>query len=170
MTPYEIFYETISSYSFKKRTKLSGSMVELLYPNSLQSFAIQMGNCIEKCFKNYILSKKISLQDTIEINNETRQADLYFKLNEKTYYFEIKNNINLDTEKTKEVLEKIECANVDVKGVLTFRFDTEKNSFIKKSFSSYVFGYNDFFKMFDEKIDKEEYKNIICLLKSKYEE
>ena len=171
MKPFEIFYKTIKEYNFKSKTqKQTGSMVELLYPNSLQSFCIKVGNCIELCFKNYIKSKQLLLSEKISINGIERQADLYFKYNNKKYYFEIKNNVNLDTEKTKEVKEKLDLAKTDVKGVLTFRFDKKENCFIKKTFYNYIFGYNDFFSIFNENLTKEEFNSIIALLRNKFEE
>lgn len=121
-------------------------------------------------FQNYIKSKQLLLSEKISINGIERQADLYFKYNNKKYYFEIKNNVNLDTEKTKEVKEKLDLAETDVKGILTFRFDKKENCFIKKTFYNYIFGYNDFFSIFNENLTKEEFNSIIALLRNKFEE
>lgn len=110
------------------------------------------------------------LSEKISINGIERQADLYFKYNNKKYYFEIKNNVNLDTEKTKEVKEKLDLAETDVKGILTFRFDKKENCFIKKTFYNYIFGYNDFFSIFNKNLTKEEFNSIIALLRNKFEE
>lgn len=143
--------------------------MELLFPQSQQSFCIKVGNCIEKCFKEYILSKGIELFDKIEIKNEgVRQADLFFIYKNKKYYFEIKNNINLDTEKAPAVLHKLNGADVDIKGVLIFRFDKKENCFIHKCFDEYVYGYNDFFSIFNDELTAENFEKILNLLRRKY--
>lgn len=172
MKAFEIFANCISDYPFKsgKRTKETGSMAEVIFTTSIQSFNIQLGICIEKCFKDFVHRKNISTIEKIQIGNEERQADLYFVYNEKKYYFEIKNNINLDSEKRQDVIDKIKNANTDIKGVLTFRYNKRENCHIDKLPKDIIWGYNDFFSLFGEELTEDDYNKLITLIRRRYDE
>jgi hypothetical protein len=148
--------------------KNTGSFIEILNIPSSQSFVIRLGNTIEDCFKNYVKEKATIVSETINSN----QADLYFLYNDLTYYFEVKNNVNLDTEKTKDVENKLFKAleKVNVVGCLSFRSATkeELNKFSKSALHKYLYGYNDFFKIFNEYLSKEDFEEIINTIKDVY--
>jgi hypothetical protein len=146
-----------------KEKKENGSIIEILGLPSAQSLSIRLGNTIEDCFKEFSIRMGAEIiSDTILDN---RQADSYFEFDDCSYYFEIKNNVNLDTEKTKAVIEKITEAKkiVDVSGCVSFRSKNKDGlkRFAKPSLREHLYGYNDYFNIFEENLTDKEYKIII---------
>lgn len=173
----EIFKQVIKNWEFngKPKNKITGSMKEVIIPDDgFQSFTIQLGNCIEKSFNEYVKSKGASIvSDSITIDGEVRQADLYFSYKGNTYYFESKNNINLDTEKTKDVNTKVINAPTDFKGVVTFRFVNKEDiplNLLRKFVYCKIYTINDFLKIFGEEITEEDWNEIVEVIKEKYKE
>jgi hypothetical protein len=89
---------------------------ELLFGNtpSQQSVNIRMGHVTEKGFNAWIPEEyKLPNTDHIVVGkkgaSKRKQLDLIFKKGETVYYFECKNNIDLDTEKMPATLQKIEA-------------------------------------------------------------
>lgn len=171
MSIKEIFIKTIKNDKrliSLQNEKNTGSFTEILNIPSSQSFVIRLGNTIEDCFKNYVKEKATIVSKTINAS----QADLYFLYNDLTYYFEVKNNVNLDTEKTKDVESKLFKAleKVNVVGCLSFRSATkeELKRFSKPALYKFLYGYNDFFKIFKEELSKEDFEEIIDTIKNIY--
>lgn len=165
----EIFTQTIKGDKnlVNKKHKESGSFLEILGIPSSQSLTIKLGNTIEKCFKNYITDKGAKV---LFLTKHGRQLDLHFSFGGTTYYFEIKNNVNLDTEKTKAVINKLEQMKdiAEIRGVLSFRASSKKEleKFAKPSLRSYLFGYNDFFSIFGENLTNENFDDILKTIKN----
>jgi hypothetical protein len=179
--------ETINKFSKLEKRKKSGSFSELLFSDMInyQSINIKMGNVLERTWKKYI--NTCDGATLLDINKiEGYQIDLLFEYNNVVYYFEIKNNTNLDTEKTKAVFNKInkmkdiltEKYNKRVECfVLSNRYDTHDNiNHIKAPLTKdMIFGYNDLLTLFGDNIEKQEWKImmkeigslIIDLVKSK---
>lgn len=175
MTVKDLFIDTIKNYKFgkPKQKAITGSMKELICPEAnYQSFCIKLGNCIELCFNNYIKSRNaIIIDKTITIDNNKRQADLYFEYNGFTYYFESKNNINLDTEKIIDVNTKVAFAPTDFKGVVAFRFlenDEIPNNLKSKFTKCELCSINRFLSIFNDKMSKEDFNEIISLIRKIY--
>ena len=173
MSIRDIFIDTIANDKRllpRKNKKLKGSFKEVIFGciDEMQSFSIRCGNTVETCFVNYLTSKGISL---IESPFRHDKPDLYFIYNGQKFYFEMKNNINLDTEKTISVANKILRFQEEgaISGCLTFNtlstsFDTEviKSLHCKEPLASLLYGYNDFFNIFGENLSREEYSEIIA--------
>jgi len=161
----EIFINTIrGDISLKKEQskKETGSFAELLGFPSVQSFSIKLGNTIESCFRNYVLSKGIVLSKG---SLGGHQIDLLFEYEDTKYYFEIKNNVNLDTEKSIAVVKKITdmWKYADISACLSFRKATneEFSRFSKPILQPYIYGYNDFFDIFGDYLPEADFNEII---------
>lgn len=95
---------------------------------------------------------------------------MLFKYNNCIYYFEIKSNCNLDTEKSKAVFEKLTTMENLLKSsypdtdivvkVAGLRYpDTSCYTFVKKPLNSeHIFGYKDIFNIIGEDINENEWK------------
>jgi len=101
-----------------------------------------------------------------------RQADLYFEYEGTEYYFECKNNVNLDTEKSPDVVNKLTrmITEVDIVGCVSFRADTKEqlSKWAKPDLKPYLYGYNDFFAIFDDDLKPQEYKQILSCIGNIY--
>jgi len=163
----------------KKNTKTNGSMGELLWDGfSQQSTNIKFGHVIEKSF-NDIIPEDYRLPLThIYLTGKTTQTqlDIIFRKENTVYYFESKNNINLDTEKMPACLDKIsrvkDCLEelypqcFVVAKIFTARFsnvqDISKKFFKNGLTSDKVIGYNDFFDIVGEThVNEEDWHKII---------
>jgi hypothetical protein len=161
----EIFEEVIKNdinLVKKQAIKETGSFSEILPIISSQSFLIKLGNTIEKCFQLYV--KEINGETINSVINGS-QADLYFIKNNVKYYFEIKNNVNLDTEKSIAVVKKITdmWKYADISACLSFRKATneEFSKFSKPILQPYIYGYNDFFDIFGDYLSETDFDEII---------
>jgi len=171
--------EKILKRSSSKVQKTKGSMAELLWGSfSRQSTNIIFGHVIEASFNALIPSKYYLGISHIRPEAETKriQLDILFMKDNVVYYFESKNNINLDTEKMPACIEKISKVKtalasrypeyVVVAKILTSRFPTTQaipREFFKNGLTNMnVIGYNDFFEIIgEETINEEEWCKII---------
>ena len=105
-----------------------------------------------------------------------------FRLNDNIYYFEIKTNINLDTEKSKstynkildigEKLQYIFPRNEIKYSLLNLRFPTRFEvppTLIKEPLKSFdgFYGYADFFNLFDINIIEQQWIDLCKEIDSK---
>ena len=160
----------------KKLKDENGSFCELLkFPNlSKQSVSIKMGNVLEKIYNKFLNSfDGVENLKPVNKNISSHQIDLLFKKEDTIYYFESKLNLNLDTEKSKATINKVKTIesyltkkypnNKIVAKLLSSRFDKSENvKFIKEKYikKSDVFGYSDFFKLFDIMIRIKEWEDL----------
>jgi len=165
--------ETTNKFSKIEKRKKSGSFSELLFSNMInyQSINIKMGNVLERTWKRYIDSHTDAILHDIN-KIDKYQIDLLFEYDNVLYYFEIKNNTNLDTEKTKAVFDKIYAMkdiltdkyDKQVKCfVLSNRYDTHKHvNHIKNPLTrDIIFGYNDLLSLFNDNIMKYEWEKMM---------
>lgn len=155
--------KTIIDKKKNKHKKSNGSLLELL-PKlaSSQSIMIKLGNIFEEVINKYIKEIIKNNSDYSYLNFKCKkQLDLVFRKKNTVYYFEIKSNINLDTEKTiktKDKLEEIEellllkYPNYLIKcKILNLRFtqkELEKEAKFKKPLKiTDLVGYDHFFKI-----------------------
>ena len=161
----------------KYEKKSSGCFNELLNKDranviSEQSVNIKMGNVLEKSFKDFLIeTDQVLVDERSKINHV--QIDLLFLYKDIIYYFEVKNNINLDTEKSKTTLNKIKKIEDFLKKespkkqvvskILNSRYsgyDVEILNFIKKPLSiDDIYGYQKFFEIFDISVKQEEWES-----------
>jgi hypothetical protein len=166
----EIIYEEVNNRiiipSFEE--KENGSFSELMFNKlSTQSVNIKMGNVLEESWKKFIsLSEGVQLENKRKI--EDSQIDILFWF-DNVYYFECKNNINLDTEKSIATFNKIKKIEKFLKKdndnviskVLVNRYNTTANmKFYKTPLTKEdLYGYNDVFNIFGINVLKEEWES-----------
>lgn len=160
---------TINHSSSNSNSSLS-SRLEL--PSS-QSIASQLGFKTENSINEYINTHSgISNLKQMYPKIGKHQVDVLFKFHNTIYYFESKNNLNLDTEKTIRSNEKIK----NIKKYLTKEFSSYRvvckylnmwiygsNNLIFKSGrmnKKDIYGYSDFFNIFGVKVTKNEFSKL----------
>jgi len=152
------------------KKKSTGSFGELLWgKTSVQSINIKMGNVLERSWNVFL----DNITDVIKIDKGMEygsQIDVMFSYKDTVFYFESKNNVNLDTEKTiatKEKIVRIEYLlekdypdKIIISKVLSNRNSrTEMVNFYKKPFTQNDFyGYSDFFDIFSIDVSKKDWE------------
>ena len=162
--------ETIK-YTIPKET---GSLLELLNLPSSQSTVIKIGNIIEKSINEFIenFNGVTNLKNIHGDMINFRQIDTLFKYKKKVYYFEIKSNMNMDTEKSLQCKHKIEIVNTFLKKhyknfdviskFLSVRYpNAEEVKYFKNPIEKHmIYGYADFFKLFNIKVNNKMWENM----------
>jgi len=142
-----------------------------------QSQSIRFGKKFEKIVGDLILLAKDTeleektILDIYELNDKNsiktkgkKNVDMIFKKNNKRYYFELKTNMNLDSEKSKITDEKIKQVTnyfekkyneKIISGCLTCWYGPEKK--IVNKLKTDIYYMKDLFEILDFKITKEEY-------------
>lgn len=197
----KIILKDVNNIKIFKSVKITGSFMELLDIPRYQSICIKLGQIFERSINSYIeqqdnngVGNRINLeteplpgeirnlQNMIKIhpNINNKQIDCIFKKDNTIYYFEIKNNINLDTEKSKAVYNKV--LEVDeylknlypelkiISGILTMRFSNRDiiniYKIVKKPMDKLIiYGYTDFFSIFNLDMDEEYFMILINNIK-----
>ena len=101
-----IILKDVNNIKISKNIKITGSFIEILCVPRYQSICIKLGTIFERGINSYIeqqYNNEINVDNMIKIhpNINNKQIDCIFKKDNTIYYFEIKNNINLDTKKMK---------------------------------------------------------------------
>lgn len=170
--------EVIENVKGIKKKKVSKeSFISLLYPDliSIQSVNIKMGNIIERVLNNIVMKhghvEKVSPEierKITEVYNKYKkkkkpQLDLIFIYKNTIYYREIKNNIQLDSEKAPVVREKIKTIESILKNMgynTSAKLLCMRKKIINSSYyGQYLEGYGSFFNIFGFDIDEKEYEN-----------
>lgn len=167
----EIVLEDVEKNIIKaqKKKKEDGSFGELLFKSfSLQSVNIKMGHVIERSWKKFVSSVEGASIDSVNMI-EGSQVDILFDYNGTKYYFESKNNLNIDTEKTiatKNKVEKIkdfllkENNNVVAKILMNRYSSNETAKFYKSPITKNdIYGYSQFFNIFGIEVTKEDWED-----------
>ena len=101
-----------------------------------------------------------------------KDVDVLFEKDGIVYYLEVKNNLNLDTEKGPETIEKVgvvtECLrnNLEFKGkeivgkILSMFWDNKNVPISGSMKKSNIMWFSEFVKLFDCDLSKEEYESI----------
>ena len=101
-----------------------------------------------------------------------KDVDVLFEKDGIVYYLEVKNNLNLDTEKGPETIEKVgvvtECLrnNLEFKGkeivgkVLSMFWDNKNVPISGSMKKSNIMWFSEFVKLFDTNLNKEEYETM----------
>lgn len=167
----EIVYEDVKKNIIKapKKKKEDGSFAELLFKSiSFQSINIKIGYVIERSLKKFISCIEGVVIDSVSMILGS-QVDILFDYNGTKYYFESKNNLNIDTEKTtatKNKVEKIkdfllkENDNVVAK-ILNNRYSSNETAkFYKYPITKDdIYGYSQFFNIFGIEVTKEDWED-----------
>ena len=101
-----------------------------------------------------------------------KDVDVLFEKDGIVYYLEVKNNLNLDTEKGPETIEKVgvvtECLrnNLEFKGkeivgkILSMFWDNKNVPISGSMKKSNIMWFSEFVKLFDTNLNKEEYETM----------
>ena len=101
-----------------------------------------------------------------------KDVDVLFEKDGIVYYLEVKNNLNLDTEKGPETIEKVgvvtECLrnNLEFKGkeivgkVLSVFWDNKNVPISGSMKKTNIMWFSEFVKLFDTNLNKKEYESI----------
>ena len=101
-----------------------------------------------------------------------KDVDVLFEKDDIVYYLEVKSNLDLDTEKGPETIEKVgvitECLrnNLEFKGqeivgkVLSMFWDNKNVPISGSMKNSNIMWFGEFVKLFDTNLNKEEYESI----------
>lgn len=179
-----------------KEQKVNFNLSKLLRTTLTQTQSIRFGNLFQEFVGNILklVYPDISIQlneildidqkdDNIEIEKSKKskkgkkEADLICTLNPKMYYFEIKTSLNLDSEKYKETIKKLEnilaflknkFPNHDVHSyVLSCWWKKEKGMPIKVKDAMFM---GEFCELFNIPITEEEYYDIFAKFGQKLKE
>jgi len=166
-----------------RKKKNNGSFGEIVWRHrpSHQCHNIKLGHVVEAVWNDSVKSVdnnfKLIDDDRIDIGGTSTQMDVLFvdDQSKKVYYFESKNNINLDTEKGPATAEKVEKVRNALEGkysgydviakILTGRYSTTsvipKNLFKNNLTKDNIIGYNDFFELIGHhQTSEKEWANI----------
>lgn len=154
----------------KEKNKSNGSFNELIYRGiSNQSLNIILGTILEKAWKEAISFSKDSFLIDIKTVS-SHQIDIIFRNNDTIYYFESKNNLNLDTEKSIATFNKIKAVESGLREIyknetivckiLSNRyFDAESAKLYKKPINKNILiGYGEMFDILGEHVTEEEWE------------
>lgn len=124
-------FNILSDIKIKERNNDLGSGAKLLSSHGVD---VKIGNKLETFWGNEVdkspvalnlISKNSNNKNKIVIakngKSETKQLDLLFQINTNVYYFEMKNNLDFDTEKEKATYEKIYDVEKHLKSIYSFR-------------------------------------------------
>jgi len=165
----DIVEEQVNDISTTSLNHKSHSIKELLHEAIgddiiTQSQLIRLGCKLEKSFK--ILMFKYIIDPPVDLGY---QIDLLFEYKKCIYYFEIKSNVNLDTEKSRAIAEKLQTIHTLLKThnnkvvckVLALRHPHSSDyTFVKSPLKANVIGYSDFFSIIDCKVSHEDWKEL----------
>tara|TARA_B110000902_G_scaffold210498_1_gene240683 strand:+ start:568 stop:1206 length:639 start_codon:yes stop_codon:yes gene_type:complete len=182
----ESFSNVLDKYPFTDRKKKSYNIKDLFQVELSQSQSIQVGKKIE-FFINEVLHKtpnvKCHTTESIWIDTETnriqiggnskglKDVDILFEYNKKSYYLELKSNLDLDTEKVIATTNKVKLitdslnknggyGEVESKILSPFWY---KNSSIANPFpDDKVMWISELFKIVGITLPKNEY-NEVCI-------
>ena len=107
----------------------------------------------------------------------SHQVDVLFEYKNTIYYFESKNNMKLDTEKSikskdkliyirKFLKRKYKSKKIICKFVNMWVYNSDNMDYIKSPIhKSDIYGYVDFFHIFDINVSKREYNKLLSSIK-----
>lgn len=147
-----------------------------------QSISVKYGNALEAAASRFVLSKAAPLSDTLlksmyEFFDYEVQLDVACEYKGKVICAEVKSNLRNDTEKSREVVKKLDTMSVFFKkalkntgkeaivGLVSFRFPTAADvkclpteySVVK---DTYLLGYSELFALLDLKVNEKMWLNL----------
>lgn len=169
----------------KKNDKDNFNIKKLLKNNNLtQGQCIKLGTLFQNALRSVAEKSGASLErdNLIDINSNNfkhnkskKDVDIAFMFKNKFYYFEVKTNLQLDSEKSKATESKVENIKEYYKnkyslsdeqmisGVLTCWYKDEKG-LIKTAGSKKIFFAKDYLKIFDIDINESEWYDAFAKL------
>jgi hypothetical protein len=158
--------------------KSSHSICAQLNLPSSQSCVSQLGFKTENTINQYINTyKNIKNMKNIYYKIGPHQIDIIFEYQNVIYYFESKNNMKLDTEKSikskdklifieKYLKQKYKSKIIICKFLNMWISNSDTMNYIKKPIiKSNIYGYSDFFSIFNINVSQKEYNKLILNIK-----
>lgn len=165
-------------------SKEKGSLNEMIFPGyskfPQQTILIRFGNAVEAAIQNYLGNRYRDIKSQVkpvihDFLDRNIQLDVAVEKDGTYFISELKYNMNLDTEKTSKVIEKLDLLGITLKkfyksrGVKTnvtlvsLRYPYAKDiPNLKPEFAAikeqYILGYVEFFKLFGIDVTQEEWE------------
>ena len=167
-----LFSAEVRRTNFHHDSVETGSLIELLNFPRTQSIMSKLGFALERAFKGFLqrMDGVRILNTRSDVDIYGHQLDLFFQYKKKIYYFEVKSNTNLDTEKSKSVVKKLQTVQRKIKQkfpnkeaiclVLSARYERQASvQNIKKPLQAdkHIYGYADFFDIFKVRATKNNW-------------
>lgn len=170
-----------------KTAKEKGSLTELLWPhdpNELpkQAVVIRLGNIMERAISDFLSNEYEAYNKTLDgsvLNTADYniQRDVSVRKEDMVIMAEVKYNLNLDTEKAKAVVDKLDLLNISYKDhlknkglksnicMVSLRYPTVDDiPNIKPSLegirTQYIVGYQQFFNFFGIRVTEVMWRNL----------
>lgn len=142
------------------------------------SQSVRAGNLFQKIVKDIVKSAggqliPVQFADVYNVgetkqNKDKKDIDIWFKIDNKMYYFEVKTNMNLDSEKSRATDKKVsDIANwisqeypgyEVISGVISCWYEKEVGLPVKIKKSFFM---KDLFKILDIEITRDEYYSLM---------
>ena len=166
----KILLHNTDSIKYKIKNKKQ-SVCQILNLPSSQSIVSQLGFITENSINEYIKSYTTSnyLKNKFQ-QIKNHQIDILFEYNNIVYYFECKNNIELDTEKSIKCKEKLHNVHKFLKNkfhnkeicckilCMWLNNTSNHNKIIKSPISNNdIYYYNDFFNIFNINVTDKQF-------------
>lgn len=164
----------VKALSLDAVPKESGSLIELLRLPRTQSLMSKLGFALERALLKFVGKvpgvKDLRTRDDVRLYGH--QLDVLFRYNTVVYYFEVKANLNLDTEKSKSVKKKLHDvgkrlrtrypSNRVVCAVLSGRYARRGDvTHLKSPLTTRdVHGYADFFDLFRTAVSPRRWEGL----------
>ncbi len=175
--------------TIKTSSEETGSLKDLLWGNSLlfptQAFSIKVGNIMESSIREFLVSQSSDMSDDLtgpikQFAGYRIQTDVAIKKDNAVVVSELKYNFNVDTEKAKAVVEKLDLLNLFLKdyyrkydsdetettvSFVSLRYPTDKHipklkPVLESIRSYYIIGYQQLFNFFNMYVTETMWKNL----------
>jgi L-lysine 2,3-aminomutase len=123
-------------------------------PSSQQSVVIQAGNRLEKFWNQ--------TTDTLDDSATDRQVDFFFEKDGVKYYYELKCNTALDSEKLRASNQKIETVTKELGADVSGYFNpTSTEDYYESKIKHNVVGVKSMIKLLDTPFTAEDYVKVV---------
>jgi len=174
--------------ALRKASKETGSLKDLLWKKGnifpYQSISVRVGNIMEASIKRFLKEEfsdwSTKLKEPIKkVADYNIQVDVATKKGDNLIVAELKYNFNLDTEKAKAVVEKLDILNISIKDhikdvdsevkpnvcFVSLRYPTVKSMpklkpVLESIRSQYIIGYQEFFNFFNVNVTETMWENL----------
>jgi hypothetical protein len=167
-------------------SKYNGTLKDMLWEKNnhlpIQAVSVRMGKIMEVAVKDFLCSEYVSYNKELDegiksFADYNIQRDLAVKKGNNITIAELKYNLNLDTEKAKSVVDKLDMLNIACKDTLkdknyktnvcmvSLRYPSVDDiptlkPVLESVRSQYIVGYEQFFKFFGIKVTETMWKNL----------
>lgn len=164
---------------YNKKNNSSSICNKLNLPSS-QSVLSQLGFKTEQAINEFVNTQSgVTNLKFLYPQIGPHQIDVLFEYKNTVYYFESKNNMQLDTEKSLKSIEKIRSINkylrrtyrgkrIICKFINMWEYSSDNMTYLKRTIRKKdIYGYSDFFRIFKIDVSKREFQNLIKITADK---